>query len=232
MSNRPLCMKITQYLFSLGLTLSILLCAALSLTSCTESAEKTKALDAEIAATKVRLNEIRSQFGQYSGVTALEPLVRARYLITLQTLDMLEQRRAAAFYDVNLSYVAKGGALAQEKDLYEKDLALQEARSNAALKRTKAAGIVAAGQVENLDAYRWQMLLLDLQMAQLDYRLTALRYRFPEVVGEKEFDSLIKELAEKYDAPSKVVPNKATTPSNEATQTSSAEDVAEVPSEN
>lgn len=169
----------------------------LCLTACTPQ-ETTSALDTQIAQTKAKLVEIKSQFSQYSGVTALEPLVRARYLITLQTLDMLEQRRAAKFYDIHLSYTAESGELEPEKDLLEKDLALQEARSAAALKRSKISTLLDAEQGENPAALRWRMLLLDLQIAQIEYRLAALRNQFPEVVGGPELDNLVQELEEKY----------------------------------
>ena len=67
------------------------------------------ALDGDIAKVKQEIEAVKGQMTQYRDLAPLEALVRARYLILLQTRDMLEQRRAAKIYDINLTYTAQGG---------------------------------------------------------------------------------------------------------------------------
>ncbi len=166
--------------------------------SCDSSHEQFEPLDSDIAVAKKRVADVQTQIAQYNELPSLAILVRARYLIALQTLDLLEQRKHASFYQTNLEYTIAGRSLGPESDLYEKDFALQKARAKAALRRARLERIVDQDRNARAEARRWEMLLLDLQIAQIDYRLAALRYRFPEVIGGSEMDMLISDLEEKY----------------------------------
>jgi len=150
--------------------------ALILLAGCPEP-QSTRELDADIEATKVRIEKARADQKRYGKGSVVYDLTGLRVAIEEQTAAMLQQRRSAARWQTTLNYTVDGQeyvpeSLASIKSL-EQRLRTAQAKHTEIVEQIATADEITRPLLE-MSAGTGAVLI-----AQLEYRLAASRYGFP-----------------------------------------------------
>lgn len=145
--------------------------------------EEVKKLEQEIEKVNQNISDSITENSKYGEGSALHALITLRLSIYMQTLAMLEQKKAAAWYFPRFSYLVDGKQYYPPDDLGSKistlENELKTAQKEAELARGKASlagGVI--GLLAVMDAETKA-----LTVSQLSYQLIAFRNGFPPYIG-------------------------------------------------
>ena len=145
--------------------------------------ETVNKLEQEIEKVNQNISETTKEVSKYGEGSALHGLVNLRLSVYKQTLSMLEQKKAAAWYFPSFSYAVEGKLYSPPKDLATKlstlESELVSAKKEAEIAQAKAAG--SGGLIGALVSMEAETK--ELVVSQLNYQLIALRNEFPPYIG-------------------------------------------------
>ncbi len=160
----------------------LIIMISLVLVGCNDP-ETVKKLEQEIEKVNQNISETTKEISKYGEGSALYGLVNLRLSVYKQTLSMLEQKKAAAWYFPSFSYSVEGKLYSPPEDLASKLSTLESellaAKKEAEVAQAKAAssgGLI--GALVSMEAETKELIV-----SQLNYQLIALRNGFPPYIG-------------------------------------------------
>ena len=150
--------------------------ALILLAGCLEP-QSTRELDADIQASKARIEKARAEQKRYGKGSVVYDLAGLRVTIEEQTAAMLQQRRSAARWQTTLSYTVDGQEYVPESLASIKSL--EQRLRTAQAKHAEIAEQIATADEITRPLLEMSAATTAILISQLEYRLAASRYGFP-----------------------------------------------------
>jgi hypothetical protein len=151
---------------------------ALVLAGCANP-EAARRLEADIESVSDRITQAQEELKAYGKGSVVHDLISLRIAVHQQTLAMLEQRRVAEWWRVTLSYTINGKPHVPPADVVARVAALQVQLRNAREGRESDLQLMRGSADSVRSLYVMSIATKTIQIAQLEYQLTAHTNAFP-----------------------------------------------------